>query len=107
MCCEPSRADGRGARRARSLYQANLPKPSTSPSTPCASESARDGVMGLDCGPLGVREDGLVCCSHARYPTEPSPYDPFSEGFLFRLLPFASEEHTSELQSRQYLVCRL
>src|SRR3712207_8420484 len=27
--------------------------------------------------------------------------------FIFRWSPFRSEEHTSELQSRQYLVCRL
>src|SRR3712207_9165120 len=27
--------------------------------------------------------------------------------FLFLNLPWRSEEHTSELQSRQYLVCRL
>src|SRR3712207_8759041 len=25
----------------------------------------------------------------------------------YRMIPFRSEEHTSELQSRQYLVCRL
>src|SRR3712207_7633183 len=29
------------------------------------------------------------------------------EEFLFHTLVFRSEEHTSELQSRQYLVCRL
>src|SRR3712207_8908828 len=28
-------------------------------------------------------------------------------GFIFQSLEFRSEEHTSELQSRQYLVCRL
>src|SRR3712207_8477368 len=28
-------------------------------------------------------------------------------GFRFRFVPVRSEEHTSELQSRQYLVCRL
>src|SRR3712207_8556043 len=27
--------------------------------------------------------------------------------YFFTALPFRSEEHTSELQSRQYLVCRL
>src|SRR3712207_7321199 len=30
-----------------------------------------------------------------------------SEAYLRALLPDRSEEHTSELQSRQYLVCRL
>src|SRR3712207_7174549 len=29
------------------------------------------------------------------------------EGALIRVTAFRSEEHTSELQSRQYLVCRL
>src|SRR3712207_9163456 len=33
-------------------------------------------------------------------PSPPSNYDPESD-------PIRSEEHTSELQSRQYLVCRL
>src|SRR3712207_8860104 len=46
-----------------------------------------------------IRTDAAVGCN--------------TELFLFRLLycvpdlPFRSEEHTSELQSRQYLVCRL
>src|SRR3712207_6974137 len=35
--------------------------------------------------------------------------EPYSDTFdrPARLLPIRSEEHTSELQSRQYLVCRL
>src|SRR3712207_7268235 len=33
---------------------------------------------------------------------------PYPRSFLFRIFcSFRSEEHTSELQSRQYLVCRL
>src|SRR3712207_7038246 len=36
---------------------------------------------------------------------------PMPDGLMLvvptKLLPFRSEEHTSELQSRQYLVCRL
>src|SRR3712207_1855042 len=31
----------------------------------------------------------------------------FAPGVLDRMMPWRSEEHTSELQSRQYLVCRL
>src|SRR3712207_8221979 len=38
-----------------------------------------------------------------RTPDRPSKLDPFAE----RLAAWRSEEHTSELQSRQYLVCRL
>src|SRR3712207_7061938 len=34
-------------------------------------------------------------------------FDPFLLFSSFGLLLFRSEEHTSELQSRQYLVCRL
>src|SRR3712207_7946428 len=54
--------------------------------------------VGLYAGPFGIGEVCLVCSSHARYSTELLAQDPFSD---------RSEEHTSELQSRQYLVCRL
>src|SRR3712207_7970435 len=45
-------------------------------------------------------------------PVEESPYEPSSVSFfnhsaLAAALKSRSEEHTSELQSRQYLVCRL
>src|SRR3712207_8180659 len=33
--------------------------------------------------------------------------DTFSESMSTSMMPSRSEEHTSELQSRQYLVCRL
>src|SRR3712207_8391479 len=59
---------------------------------------------------LGMRE---LNHHHHRHPRQPSclsctsrhPHSPPSP-FLFLVLP-RSEEHTSELQSRQYLVCRL
>src|SRR5215211_4444772 len=38
--------------------------------------------MRLEAGPLGVGEVGLVCFSHARYPTERVPQNPFSDSFL-------------------------
>src|SRR3712207_7961713 len=44
-------------------------------------------------------------------PVDPEPLRPVAfpggQGPLFVRLPTRSEEHTSELQSRQYLVCRL
>src|SRR5215211_6283761 len=37
--------------------------------------------MGLYVRPLGIGEVGLVCSSHARYPTELPPPDTFSDSF--------------------------
>src|SRR3712207_8800767 len=34
-------------------------------------------------------------------------FQPELNGATYKDIPFRSEEHTSELQSRQYLVCRL
>src|SRR3712207_7622613 len=46
---------------------------------------------------------------HCVCPWSPSPVsrDNFSNGASINSTRFRSEEHTSELQSRQYLVCRL
>src|SRR3712207_7622222 len=56
----------------------------------------------------------FVCCSQAQWRTEPLSQYPFLDSFgsgvlgsLYRERSKRSEEHTSELQSRQYLVCRL
>jgi hypothetical protein len=38
--------------------------------------------MRLEAGPLGVGEVGLVCFSHARYPTERVSQNPFSDSFF-------------------------
>src|SRR5690606_40454604 len=38
---------------------------------------------------------------------EPEPWTPVDTLLLARLMAFRSEEHTSELQSRENLVCRL
>src|SRR3712207_7613077 len=52
--------------------------------------------------------DGLRRLAHAVGRDQPLPA-PAGDGVarLFRRGPERSEEHTSELQSRQYLVCRL
>src|SRR3712207_7970522 len=55
-------------------------------------EPADDGVD--LCLPAGAAEDAVVA-------------DPGLQVVLLALLRDRSEEHTSELQSRQYLVCRL
>jgi hypothetical protein len=39
------------------------------------------GKVGLQTAPFGVGKVGLVCFSHARYPTEPRPQNPFSDSF--------------------------
>jgi hypothetical protein len=38
--------------------------------------------VGLQATPFGIRKIGLICFSHARYPTEPSPQNPFSDSFI-------------------------
>ena len=58
--------------------------------------------------------DALPICKATIFPDEVSPYGK-EEDMLMELVnfkdekiePTRSEEHTSELQSRQYLVCRL
>lgn len=69
---------------------------------PGASGSSRDGEVGLDQGPLGVGEIGLVCSSHhARYPTGPPLHDPFSDGFsaLQQVVPKRRERHSRPLRT--------
>src|SRR5918995_2550254 len=44
--------------------------------------------MGLQEGPLGIGEVALVCFSHARYPTERSPQNPFSDSFKAKFAEF-------------------
>src|SRR3712207_8391965 len=51
-----------------------------------------------NCGaPVGARDAFCENCRHPLNPQTEAPVQEFSR----------SEEHTSELQSRQYLVCRL
>src|SRR3712207_9017265 len=64
----------------------------------------RQRVIG--CGRLRLRRGRLGLCDQFRRAPR---VDLFNWGFVvgYRLLATRSEEHTSELQSRQYLVCRL
>ena len=39
------------------------------------------GKMGLQVAPFDVGRVALVCFSHARYPTERMPQNPFSDSF--------------------------
>jgi hypothetical protein len=39
------------------------------------------GKVGLQAAPFGIRQIGLICFSHARYPTERMPQNPFSDSF--------------------------
>jgi hypothetical protein len=52
---------------------------------PRASGERRGREVGLDVGPFGIGEVGLVCSSHARYFTELLPQDPFSDSFKAKL----------------------
>ena len=44
--------------------------------------SVRERQKGFEEEPFGIGKVGLVCFSHARYPTEPRPQTPFSDGFI-------------------------
>ena len=44
--------------------------------------SVREGEVRFEEGPLFVGEVALVCFSHARYPTERVPQNPFSDSFM-------------------------
>src|SRR3712207_7183061 len=62
----------------------------------------------------GRRRAGRRSCAWRRPPCRPSPWAPWPArcgpdglGIAATWPPARSEEHTSELQSRQYLVCRL
>src|SRR3712207_7670064 len=74
--------------------------------TPCPS------VSRLRLTPLLPRSVGFRpvffpperCLRHRSIHAQPLPVDALQ---LLKLLDARSEEHTSELQSRQYLVCRL
>ena len=49
---------------------------------PGASRGFGGREVELSVVPLGIGEVALVCSSHARYPTEQTPQDPFSDSFL-------------------------
>jgi hypothetical protein len=53
---------------------------------PRASGGRGGREVGLDVGPFGIGEVGLVCSSHARYFTELLPQNPFSDSFSTTLL---------------------
>jgi hypothetical protein len=40
------------------------------------------GKVKLQAAPFGIGEIGLICFSHARYPTERAPQNPFSDSFM-------------------------
>src|SRR3712207_7493075 len=60
------------------------------------------GAPGLDAQHLAEEGVRVLGVSSGSPPPPPSPVERYS-----RLPGTRSEEHTSELQSRQYLVCRL
>src|SRR3712207_8780758 len=55
--------------------------------------------------PRGVDDTSVSVVIPAR--NEAARITPCIEGVAMQTAPLRSEEHTSELQSRQYLVCRL
>src|SRR3712207_8202487 len=81
------------------------PRSTLFPYTTLFRSPYRRGPGCIDCGPRSrcTVERGLRVPPSPVAPPAPRVYrDP-----SLRRLPFRSEEHTSELQSRQYLVCRL
>jgi hypothetical protein len=66
--------------------------------TPCGFGS---GKVGFQAAPFGIGEVGLICFSHARYPTERVSQYPFSDSFLTGLWPFVSER--GRVRSRHQL----
>ena len=52
------------------------------------------GKVGLQAAPFGIRQIGLICFSHARYPTERAPQNPFSDSFKAK---FGKEYRTGSL----------
>src|SRR5258707_4294748 len=56
------------------------------------------------CGIHRVSPQKATMPKHSRYPLLPTPA---THAQIVECLGIRSEEHTSELQSRQYLVCRL
>src|SRR5438445_3141546 len=83
----------------------------------CTRSATRRSRIAMSCrtAELGVGMDVPRRGSSARAKTcrariksaHPHPRGPRSRGWGCALLILRSEEHTSELQSRQYLVCRL
>src|ERR1035437_1520264 len=60
----------------------------------------RDLVLALDLGQVDVVDDSVIGSDL------PVAQEDVVDLLAVELLPHRSEEHTSELQSRQYLVCR-
>src|SRR3712207_7704712 len=65
---------------------------------PMASDVIRDGKRFAGGGPAHIAPWGIL-----KLPVRPGPPKSWFSGLAL----CRSEEHTSELQSRQYLVCRL
>src|SRR3712207_7384955 len=63
-------------------------------------------LAGAAGGPAGARSK-LSACAFSRSSTAKTPAPGCSESSCASRGTSRSEEHTSELQSRQYLVCRL
>ncbi len=46
------------------------------------------GKVRLQAAPFGIGEVGLICFSHARYPTERVTQNPFSDSFMAKFAGF-------------------
>jgi hypothetical protein len=61
----------------------------------------RSWKIGLQAGPLGIGEVGLVCFSHARYPTERVPQNPFSDDFRLEFSEVAGSSYSRTIVTGQ------
>src|SRR3712207_8090444 len=64
-------------------------------------------VAGGGAGVVSGSVSSSICQPWSRAPTRDPSENVLSLAMKSCQVPFRSEEHTSELQSRQYLVCRL
>src|SRR3712207_7064056 len=71
----------------------------------------RSNIQGEDPKVAAAVSCPYPCVLHPPFPQPPTATSPLllppPSSLTITLLPVRSEEHTSELQSRQYLVCRL
>ena len=62
--------------------------------------------MGLNVGPFGIGEVGLVCSSHTRYFTELLPQNPFSDSFFTEFSEVGRREEEPKANRRPFFMPR-
>src|SRR3712207_9179881 len=94
-----------GTRTSITEYGGPSPSPGNHPRVPEEQRQTRSGPS--ERGPAGSPEDGRDGNPAERVSRSGGPEAPPTRDGMGSAQVGRSEEHTSELQSRQYLVCRL